>query len=94
MSEENPIEDAAQRLRSAIKTLNVASKRRELTDSSVENLQREIQALSEDRSRLAQELDSLKNQTVRLERVNEDISGKIDGAILALEEAISEAEQG
>ena len=94
MSEENPIEVAALRLQSAVSALNVAAKRKELSDSSVESLQKEIQALSEDRSKLAQELDSLKNRAVHLEKINDDISGKLDGAILALEDAINEAEQG
>lgn len=93
MSEDNPIEAATLRLRTAIDALSVAATRRELTDSTVESLQEEIQAISEDRSRLAQELDGLKNRAVSLEKTNEEISAKLDGAIAALEDAIDEAEQ-
>ncbi|MBZ0218185.1 MAG: DUF4164 domain-containing protein [Fimbriimonadaceae bacterium] len=94
MSEDNPIEAAALRLRTAINALSVAAKRRELTDSTVESLQEEIQAISEDRSKLAQELDVLNNRTVRLEQANQDISAKLESAIAALEDAIHDAEQG
>jgi predicted nuclease with TOPRIM domain len=94
MSEGNPIEAAALRLREAITALNVAAKRKELTDSTVESLHEEIQAISEDRSRLAQELDALKNRAVKLEQVNEEISDKLEHAIVALEETIVEAERG
>ena len=93
MSEDNPIEAAAKRLRTAIETLDVAVKRDRLTDNTVESLQKELQALSDDRSRLAQELDKLKDRNVELERVNEDVSGRLDGAVSALEETIKEAGQ-
>jgi len=94
MSDDNPIEAAAQRLKTAISALDVAAKRSKLTDDTVDSLQRELQALSEDRSRLAQELDALKNRNVELERATKDVSGRVDGAIAALEETIKEAEQG
>ncbi|MBL4756262.1 MAG: DUF4164 domain-containing protein [Rhizobiales bacterium] len=85
MSDDTSIEVAARRLQAAIAGLELATQRRGISEGAIENLQGEVQALSEDRSRLAQELDQVRARNVQLERVNEDVSRRLALATEAFE---------
>jgi FtsZ-binding cell division protein ZapB len=85
MSDDTTIEVAAKRLQSAIAALELATKRRSVSEGAIDNLQGEIQALSEDRSKLAQELDQVRARNAQLERVNEEVSRRLSRATEAFE---------
>lgn len=85
MSDDTTIEVAAKRLQSAIAALELATKRRSVSEGAIDNLQGEIQALSEDRSKLAHELDQVRARNAQLERVNEEVSRRLSRATEAFE---------
>lgn len=85
MSDDTTIEVAAKRLQSAIAALELATKRRSVSEGAIDNLQGEIQALSDDRSKLAQELDQVRARNAQLERVNEEVSARLARATEAFE---------
>ena len=75
------IDAATRRLMAALDALEVAAERRRDADRDENELASRIQALGADRSRLADELDNSLVKTRRLERVNREISEKLDAAI-------------
>ncbi len=85
MSDDTTIEVAAKRLQSAIAALELATKRRSVSEGAIDNLQGEIQALSEDRSKLAQELDQVRARNAQLERINEEVGQRLARATEAFE---------
>lgn len=85
MSDETPVEVAAKRLQSAIEALEIATKRRSVSDGAIQNLQGEIQALTDDRSKLAQDLDEVRARNAQLERISDEVSKRMDRAIEAFE---------
>ena len=85
MSDDTNIEAAAKRLQSALAALELATKRRSVSEGAIDNLQGEIQALSDDRSKLAEELDQVRARNVTLERVNEEVSRRLALATEAFE---------
>jgi len=77
----SPVERAQRRFASALDALEAAVLRRKEGERGKAALEAEIRTLSEDRSRLAQELDRSQARVARLESVAGDVSGRVDSAI-------------
>ena len=75
------IDAATRRLMMALDALEAAAERRRDADRDENELASRILALGADRSRLADELDGSLVKTRRLERVNREVSEKLDVAI-------------
>jgi len=91
MADDRSIKAGAKRLNAAVEALESALGRQEVTGKKVGELQQQMHAVAEDRSRLAQELDRVKQRTVKLEGINDDVSQRLQSAIGAIEELIAEA---
>ena len=72
------LDTALDRLRRAAASLEVAMRKRDRSDRSVAALEQELQVLSEDRSRLAHELDQVKSRASRLDAASAEVSGRLD----------------
>ena len=90
MAEKKSIETGAGRLNAAVDDLKIALGRQEIAGKAVGDLRQQMHAVAEDRSRLAQELDQLKQRTVKLEGVNDDVAHRLQSAIGTIEELIVE----
>lgn len=75
------VEAATRRLAAALDGLEAAVERRRDADRDEDELAARIHALGTDRSRLANELDTSLVRTRELERINRDISQRLDHAI-------------
>lgn len=75
------VEAATRRLAAALDALEAAVERRRDADRDEDELAARIHALGTDRSRLANELDTTLVRTRELERVNRDVSQRLDRAI-------------
>ncbi|MGO4712452.1 DUF4164 domain-containing protein [Bradyrhizobium sp. 2TAF24] len=78
------VEAATRRLAAALDALEAAVERRHEADRDEDELAARIQALGTDRSRLAHELDGSLVRTRELERVNREISQRLDTAIATI----------
>lgn len=92
MAELSFFENAVRRLNAAIDGLGVAVSRHAVGAKAIGDLKQEVQTISDDRSRLAQELDRVNQRVVKLEQVSEEVDRRLEVAIEALEDAIEEAE--
>ena len=81
MSDGSKIEEALARLDSALSSFEVAVVRVAESDQRRETLQHEVSALSEDRSRLAAELDEVRAEASTQADVNAQISARVDGVM-------------
>jgi chromosome segregation ATPase len=81
MSDTDSIELAARRLAHALDALEAAAERRREADRGVQALAQQVQALSSDRARLANELDAATARSRALEAANREVAERIDGAI-------------
>lgn len=81
MSDGSKIEEALERLDGALSSFEVAIVRASESGQRNEILQREVTALSEDRSRLAAELDEAKAEASAQADVNAQISARVDGVM-------------
>lgn len=79
--ESSPMERAQRRLAGALDALESAVRRRQEQDRSVAALEAEVRVLSEDRSRLAQDLDKAQARAVQLESLTKGVSERLDSAI-------------
>jgi hypothetical protein len=75
------VEAALQRLNAALAQLEEAAEHRIELDRTIAGRGIEVQALSEDRSRLAQELDASYARFSSLESANRDVSRRLDQAM-------------
>lgn len=75
------VEAATRRLAAALDALEAAVERRTEADRDEDELAARIQALGTDRSRLANELDGSLVRSRELERVNREVSLRLDAAI-------------
>lgn len=85
MTGEDSIEASAKRLSAAMDALELALSRQAVAGKAVGELAQELQTVLEDRSRLAQELDRLKQRNVKLEEVSSEVSRRLDAALGAIE---------
>lgn len=81
MSDGSKIEEALARLDGALKSFEVAVVRAAESGQRNETLQREVSALSEDRSRLAAELDDMKAAASAQAELNAQLSARVDGVM-------------
>jgi hypothetical protein len=81
MSEANAIEAATRRLSAALDALEAATERRREADRGEETLAAQVQALGDDRSRLAADLDLQAARSRRLEATNREVARRLDTAI-------------
>jgi chromosome segregation ATPase len=84
MSETDLIEVASRRLTLALDALEAATERRGETDRSEEALATQIQALGNDRARLASDLDHATARSRGLETANREVAQRLDEAIAAI----------
>ena len=75
------IEIARRRLTVALEALDAACERRGDADQRQEALMRQIEALGEDRARLASELDHAAARSRGLEVANRDVAARLAAAI-------------
>jgi chromosome segregation ATPase len=75
------IEIARRRLTVALEALDAACERRGDADRRQEALMQQIEALGEDRARLASELDHAAARSRELETANRDVAARLDAAI-------------
>jgi len=88
------IEIATRRLMAALDALESAVERRRDADRDENELATRIQALGADRSRLADELDGALVKSRKLERVNREISDRLDSAIVTIRSVLDTGEDG
>jgi predicted nucleic acid-binding Zn-ribbon protein len=87
------VDAASRRLCLALDALDAAVEERHRTDSAVSALQVEIELLTTDRARLADELDQARERLARLERVNLEVSRRLDAVLESIHRVI-ESEAG
>lgn len=85
MTGEDSIEAGAARLSAAMDALELALSRQQVAGKAAGELAQELQTVLEDRSRLAQELDRLKQRNVKLEEVSSEVSRRLDAALGTIE---------
>jgi ABC-type transporter Mla subunit MlaD len=81
MSETDSVETASRRLALALDALEAAAERRDETDHDAQVLAMQIQALDNDRARLASELDHAAARSRGLEAANREVAQRIVQAI-------------
>lgn len=81
MSDGSKLEEALARLDTALNSFEVAVVRAGESDQRHEAIEREVAGLSEDRSRLAAELDDVKADLRAQEDVHAQISARVDGVM-------------
>jgi hypothetical protein len=81
MSETDSVAVASRRLALALDALEAAAERRGETDRNEETLAMQIQALGDDRARLASEFDQAAARSRGLEAANRDVAQRIAQAI-------------
>jgi len=86
------VEAATRRLAAALDALEAAVDRRRDSDRDEDELAARIHALGTDRSRLANELDSTLVRARELERVNRDVSQRLDHAIDTIRTVLEDGE--
>ena len=88
----NEVEAATRRLAAALDALEAAVERRSEADRDEDELAARIQALGTDRSRLANELDGSLVRSRELERVNREVSQRLDVAIETIRTVLDNGE--
>lgn len=81
MNDSSAIDQATRRLAAALDGLDAALDRRQVADKGDISRAAELQALGNDRARLASELDAAVARTRRLEAANREIAQRLDSAM-------------
>ena len=84
-------EQAVRRLEAALQSLELAIQERLASSEGAAGLAEEVQMLTSDRARLAENLDQALARAAKLETVNRDASRRLDTAIEAIR-AVLEAD--
>jgi predicted nucleic acid-binding Zn-ribbon protein len=77
----NGVDAALRRFNAALDSFEAAVLRHQQTRKSIKALETEIQNLSEDRSRLAQELDEMRAYASDLDKIQKGVSKRLTAAI-------------
>ncbi len=85
----SPIDEALQRLASALERLEGAIDQRLETSGQVTSLEGEVHQLGTDRSRLAQSLDAAEARSARLEEANREVSRRLVAAMELIREVLA-----
>jgi len=89
MTNPTAIEEATRRLQEALDSLEAALERRVETDRSQAALAAQVHAFETDRSRLADELDTMAARSRELESTNRDVAARLDAAIDSIRAVIA-----
>jgi predicted nucleic acid-binding Zn-ribbon protein len=81
LNDSSAIDQATRRLAAALDGLDAALDRRQVADKGDISRAAELQALGNDRARLASELDAAVARTRRLEAANREIAQRLDSAM-------------
>lgn len=87
------LDDALRRLESAISLLEASVSRRLDAERRRGGLETELQLMQEDRSRLAEELDGALTRLHRFEAATDDVSRRVQLAMLAVRNVLTQAGQ-
>lgn len=93
MSDNQPFDTVVRRLALALDALEAAVERRREADRSEDGLVEQVQALGNDRARLAAELDAVSARARQLEAANREASRRIELAMDAIRVAMEPTEQ-
>ena len=88
------IDNATQRLNRALDRLGAIGERRLSATKDLGALKRELEALQEDRSRLASELDAAHAQARHYSTLVDEVSGRLDVAIDELRDVLGTKQSG
>jgi len=88
MSDGHAIEAASKRLTQAINALEAAVERRCEADRSEAGLAAQVQALGDDRARLAADLDAVSARAKQLETANREAVRRVDLAMQSIRDVI------
>jgi hypothetical protein len=88
------MEQAVKRLEVALKGLEHAVEERLSLAVGADGLAEEVQMLTSDRARLAENLDQAQARAGKLETVNRDVSRRLDTAIESIRTVLAEEESG
>lgn len=88
MSEGQAVDAAARRLTQALDALEAAVERRREADQSEASLAAQIQALGDDRARLAADLDAATARGKQLETVKREVVERLDLAMQSIRHVI------
>ena len=80
-SDEHSLESSLERFHESLDRFEAAVLRRQQTDKNVETLQGEVMALTDDRSKLAQELDEMRDYAQRLGKIQNQAGKRLDSAM-------------
>ena len=89
MTGSSSIDEALQRLSSALERLEGAIDQRLETAGAVSSLEGELHRLGTDRSRLAQSLDAAEARSARLEEANREVSRRLVAAMESIREVLA-----
>jgi hypothetical protein len=87
-------EQAVKRLEAALLGLEQAVEERLSLAVGADGLAEEVQMLTSDRARLAENLDQAQARAAKLETVNRDVSRRLDTAIETIRTVLAEEEGG
>jgi chromosome segregation ATPase len=87
----SPLDDAMKRLDVALGLLEASVSRRQDADRRRGSLETELQLMQEDRSRLAEDLDGALTRLHRYEAATDDVSRRVQLAILAVQNVLGQA---
>ncbi|MGB3808458.1 MAG: DUF4164 family protein [Parvibaculum sp.] len=86
------LDSATERFKGALDRLEAGIHRQLLRAQSAVQLESEVNALKEDRARLAEELDQMKAEARRINELNERASETLANAIDGIREVLADAE--
>ncbi|MEZ0172077.1 DUF4164 domain-containing protein [Microvirga sp. TS319] len=89
----SPLDDAMKRLDAALGLLEASVARRLDAEKRRGGLETELQLMEDDRSRLAEELDGALTRLHRFEAATDDVSRRVQLAILAVQTVLAQAGQ-
>ena len=87
------LDDAMKRLDAALGLLEASVSRRLEADRRRGSLETELQLMQDDRSRLAEELDGALTRLHRFDAATDDVSRRVQIAILAVQNVLAQAGQ-
>lgn len=85
------LEGALAQLTQALERLDAALSRRESQERGHEKLMREVQALREDRARLAEALEAARAEQAALEATSDEVESRLDSAIRDIRRVLGHA---
>ena len=93
MNDGQLIETATRRLTQALDALEAVVERRREADRSESALAAQVQALGDDRSRLAADLDAVSARAKKLEVANRDVARRLDATMQSIRTVIERSGQ-